>query len=140
MTKDCIFCKIAQGKAEGRKIYEDEKTVALIDIKPRFAWGQCVIFPKKHVRQFYHLNKENYQALFKTVKKVAEKLESEFESEFVSIFSRGQTLEHAHVILFPAGSDEPIDNFIELILAHEELDEEATDEGLDKLQGKLEIK
>lgn len=139
MPEDCIFCKIADGEIEGRKIYEDEKSVGLVDIKPRFAWGQCVVFPKEHVRQFYHLEDEDLSSLFKAVKRIAERIEEVFEPDYVSIFTRGQTLEHAHVIIFPAGQDQLIDKFIELILAHENIEEKTTDEKLDEVQKKLEI-
>ncbi len=139
MSEDCIFCKIAEGEVEGRKIYEDDKTVGLVDINPRFAWGQCVVFPKKHVRQFYQLEGEDFTSLFSTVKRIAEKIKEIFEPKYVSIFTRGQTIEHAHVIMFPAGQGELIDEFIDLIVSYEELKGKATEGKLDEVQEKLKI-
>lgn len=139
MPDDCIFCKIGQGDMKARKIYEDEKTVGLVDINPRFSWGQCVIFPKEHVKQFYQLEDDDLSSLFLTVKKVAKKIKEVLDPEFVSVFSRGQTVEHAHIILFPAGQNEIIDKFIEMILSYEDLKEKTTDENLNKIQEKLKI-
>lgn len=139
MPEDCVFCKIAEGEIEGRKIYEDDKTVGLVDINPRFAWGQCVVFPKTHVRQFYQLEGEDFSSLFSAVKRIAKKIEEVFEPEFVSIFTRGQTLDHAHVIMFPAGGGQLIDEFIDLIISYEELKGKTTEEKLDEVQEKLKI-
>jgi len=33
---ECVFCKIVEGKAEARKIYEDESNIAILDVNPRF--------------------------------------------------------------------------------------------------------
>ncbi len=45
---DCIFCKIIQGAAPARKIYEDELTCAFWDARPA-APIHILIVPKKHI-------------------------------------------------------------------------------------------
>lgn len=32
--KNCIFCHIIVGRVQSKKIYEDDKTVAILDINP----------------------------------------------------------------------------------------------------------
>jgi histidine triad (HIT) family protein len=99
---NCTLCKIANHEIESRIIYEDQYTIGVLDIKPRFAKGQCVVFPKKHVIRVYDLEDEDALCLFRGVKSVARKIESTYNPESVSIFVRGRTFPHAHVILFPA--------------------------------------
>jgi len=100
--QDCTLCKIAHHEIEARIIYEDQYTVGLLDIRPRFAKGQCVIFPKRHVVHVYNLEDEDALRLFQGIKAVANKIEKAYNPENVSIFVRGRTFPHAHAILFPS--------------------------------------
>lgn len=138
MKEDCIFCRIAKGEVESRKIYDDGDILGLVDINPRFGEGQCVVFPKTHKEQFYHLDDEELSRLFIAVKKVAKKIKEVYDSEYVSIFTRGQTLEHLHVILFPAGTGNVMDKFIEMMITYEGL-RKTDDEDLDRIQEMLRI-
>ena len=45
--KQCIFCQIIAGKVQSRKVYEDEKTMAILDINPANP-GHILLLPKKH--------------------------------------------------------------------------------------------
>lgn len=99
---NCVLCKIGAHEMDARIIYEDEYTIGVLDIKPRFARGQSVVFPKKHVVQIYDLDDEDIMRLFRGVKKVADKIAKLYNPESVSMFVRGRTFPHAHVILFPA--------------------------------------
>ncbi|MCX5999204.1 MAG: HIT family protein [Chloroflexi bacterium] len=100
--EDCPLCRIARHELESRIIYEDEHTVGVVDIRPRFAKGQCVVFPKIHVPHVYDLEDEDGLRLFQGIKVVAKKIERLYNPEHVSIFVRGRTFPHAHAILFPS--------------------------------------
>jgi histidine triad (HIT) family protein len=45
---NCIFCKIISGELPSRRIYEDDRAVAFLDIG---AWhrGHALVVPKRHV-------------------------------------------------------------------------------------------
>ena len=45
--KQCIFCQIIAGKIPSKKIYEDEKCLAVLDINPA-AKGHLLLLPKEH--------------------------------------------------------------------------------------------
>ncbi|MGI6664088.1 MAG: histidine triad nucleotide-binding protein [Christensenellaceae bacterium] len=45
---DCIFCKIVNGEAPSKKVYEDEKMLAFLDINP-LAPVHILLIPKKHI-------------------------------------------------------------------------------------------
>ena len=44
---DCIFCKIACGEITGLRVYEDEHTLAFMDIAGDVD-GHMLVIPKKH--------------------------------------------------------------------------------------------
>jgi histidine triad (HIT) family protein len=137
LVNDCPFCKIFTGEIQTRKIYQDENTVAILDITPRFAQGQCVVMHKKHVEQFYELEDNEIAELFKTVKLVAKKLEKVFNPKFVCTFSRGQLIPHAHIIVFPSSPLGVLDGVLSSILTFHQLVQETTDSNLDKIAGKI---
>ncbi len=44
---DCIFCKIIAGELPSSKVYEDDNTIAIMDIGP-VAKGHVLVIPKVH--------------------------------------------------------------------------------------------
>ena len=44
----CIFCRIESGDAPAARIYEDEQTLAFLDIQP-LARGHVLVIPREHV-------------------------------------------------------------------------------------------
>jgi histidine triad (HIT) family protein len=137
LVSDCPFCKIFTGEIQTRKIYEDENTIAILDITPRFAQGQCVVTHKKHVEQFYELEDDEIAELFKTVKLVANKLKKAFNPQFVCLFARGQLIPHAHVIVFPSSPLGVLDGIFNSLLTSHQLTKESTDSKLDEVAEKI---
>ena len=66
---DCIFCKIVSGIIPSYKVYEDEDTLAFLDIAP-VNYGHTLVIPKKHYKNFEEIPEEELCKLMKTVKKV----------------------------------------------------------------------
>ena len=54
---DCLFCKIVAGEIPCQKVYEDDKFLAFLDIKPQSP-GHTLLIPKTHYRWVYDV--ENY--------------------------------------------------------------------------------
>jgi len=131
LDNECPFCKIFTGEVQTRKIYEDKNTVAILDITPRFAQGQCVVIHKKHVEQFYELEDDEIAELFKTVKVVAKKLKKAFDPQFVCLLARGQSVPHAHVIVFPSSPLGVLEDFLKSLHKFHLLTGESTDSKLD---------
>jgi histidine triad (HIT) family protein len=48
MSTDCLFCRIARGELQSRKLYEDDEILAFHDIHPA-APVHFMIVPKTHV-------------------------------------------------------------------------------------------
>lgn len=45
--KQCIFCQIVAGGTESKKVYEDDKSIAILDINPANA-GHILLMPREH--------------------------------------------------------------------------------------------
>src|SRR3989344_843191 len=45
--KQCIFCQISSNKVKSKKVYEDEKVFAVLDINPA-SKGHLLVLPKEH--------------------------------------------------------------------------------------------
>ena len=94
-----IFSKIVAGEIPCYKVYEDEKTLAFLDINPE-SKGRTLVIPKVEVDKIYELSDEDYHALWATVKKVAARME-EVSGRRTLMKVIGTDVPHAHVHLMP---------------------------------------
>ncbi len=67
---ECIFCSIVTGKIPGKKVYEDEVCIAVLDIKPANL-GQILLIPKKHYQIFPQVPKSERDLMVKVAKKIS---------------------------------------------------------------------
>ena len=105
MSADCIFCKIIRGELPSYKVYEDEKTVAFLDIKPVNA-GHTLVVPKKHSQNIFDIASEDWAATAETVRQVATAVEKGLGADGVNIAMNnrehaGQVVHHPHVHIIP---------------------------------------
>ncbi len=94
-----IFSKIVAGEIPCYKVYEDEKTLAFLDINPE-SKGHTLVIPKVEVDKIYELSDEDYYALWASVKKVAARLEG-VSGRRTLMKVIGTDVPHAHVHLMP---------------------------------------
>ncbi len=100
---DSVFTRIIRGEIPSYKVYEDDKTLAIMDINP-IQPGMILVVPKKQVDHFVDLPDEDYQALMAAVKKVALKMHEVFPEKRVGVQIEGLDVPHAHVKMFPFAS------------------------------------
>jgi histidine triad (HIT) family protein len=48
MSSDCIFCKIVAGRIPAKKLFEDERAIAIADIDPK-APVHALVIPRQHI-------------------------------------------------------------------------------------------
>ena len=96
---ESVFTKIVKGEIPCYKIYEDEKTLAFLDIHPE-SMGHTLVIPKVQVDKVYELSDDDYAALFSTVKKVAQRMEKVLGVRTLMKVV-GTDVPHAHVHLMP---------------------------------------
>ena len=77
---DCIFCKIASGEIPCYKVYEDQFTVAFLDIHPHCK-GHTVVIPKIHVMNTFDLSDAQLQQYFFSVQKTMKRIQKVLDPE-----------------------------------------------------------
>lgn len=100
MQQDTIFTKIIKGDIPCYKVYEDDRTLAFLDIHPVQS-GHVLVIPKTQVEFVWDLPDEEYQALMATTKKVALRLRVAMAVPYVHSRVVGTDVPHAHVHLIP---------------------------------------
>lgn len=100
MHEDSVFTKIIKGEIPCHKIYEDDKTLAFLDIYPAVP-GHTVVVPKTQVEFVWDLSDDDYHALMTATKKVARHLREKLGTRFVGTRVEGVEVPHAHVKVYP---------------------------------------
>lgn len=98
--QDSIFTKIINGEIPSHKVYEDDKTLAFMDIYP-VAEGHVLVIPKVQVEFVWDLDDEYYHAVMDTSRKVAKRLREVLSKPYVGEKIVGTDVPHAHVQLIP---------------------------------------
>jgi histidine triad (HIT) family protein len=110
INESCIFCDIIKEKSHGYKIYEDELSLAMLDINP-LSRGHCLVIPKRHVPWWHELTKEENASLFSVASIVAAKIMKTMSPDFVCMYARGRRISHTHIFLVPAYNGDVLDRF-----------------------------
>ena len=107
-----IFSKIIAGEIPCYKIYEDEKTLAFLDIHPETP-GHTLVVPKVEVDKLYELQMEDYLAVMKTVKMLASRMEKILGKRTLMKVI-GTDVPHAHVHLVSLDPDYQYGQVVEM--------------------------
>jgi histidine triad (HIT) family protein len=102
---ECIFCKIVDGELPSHRVFEDEKTLAFLDIRPVHA-GHTLVVPKQHSHTIFDIAPEDWAAVAETVRRIAIGIEKGVEADGVNIAMNnrehaGQVVFHPHVHIIP---------------------------------------
>ncbi|MGP9492195.1 HIT family protein [Psychrobacter sp. AOP7-B1-24] len=105
-----IFAKMLNGDIPCHKIYEDDKTLAFMDIMPQ-AEGHVLVIPKQKAVDLSDLEPEFAAAVLMTSQKVMQAQRKVFEREGIIQMQlngaqAGQTVFHYHVHLIPTSIHE----------------------------------
>lgn len=100
-----IFARLLRGEIPSHRVYEDEHTVAIMDVMPQGV-GHTLVLPKAPSRNLLDADPQTLGALFSTVQKVANAVKKAFDADgvVVSQFNEtaaGQTVFHLHVHILP---------------------------------------
>jgi len=102
---DCVFCKIVAGQIPSTRVFEDEHTVAFMDIG-QVNPGHVLVTVKKHADNLYALDDTQAAAVARASARVARAIRDAFKPEGLSVYqangkAAGQTVFHYHVHLLP---------------------------------------
>lgn len=98
--QESIFTKIVKGEIPCCKVYEDELTMAFMDINPVHP-GHLLVITKEQVEFVWDLPDDLYQALMSTAKKVALRMREILPEQYVHMRVIGTDVPHVHVHLIP---------------------------------------
>ena len=101
----CIFCDIVAGLESAEIIYEDEKVLSFLDIRP-INFGHALVIPKKHYENFLAVPTADINAVINTTQKIAEGVSRGLGCDGFNIIANngtaaGQTVFHFHFHIIP---------------------------------------
>lgn len=102
---ECIFCKIVKGEAPASVVYEDDLTLAFMDIG-HVNPGHTIVAVKPHIANIYGLNDTLAAAVFRTATRIAQALKKAMQPEGVTLLQANeaagwQTVFHFHFHVLP---------------------------------------
>lgn len=97
--EESIFTKIIRGEIPCHKVYEDDKTLAFLDIHPKQP-GHVLVIPKQQIDLLWDLDNETYVYLWQTARKIAKHMAGVLGRR-VGAQVEGIGVPHAHIHLVP---------------------------------------
>ena len=77
---NCIFCKIVAGELPSYKVYEDDKVLAFLDIKPVNP-GHTLVVSKAHYQNLEEIPEDELIAITIVIKKLGKLLKDKLAIE-----------------------------------------------------------
>ena len=101
----CIFCKIVRAEAPAVTVFEDEHTLAFMDIRPASA-GHTLIIAKEHFRNLLDIEEAAVTAVTLSTRRLAQALQKALVPDGIRVSqfngsAAGQTVFHYHVHIVP---------------------------------------
>jgi histidine triad (HIT) family protein len=130
----CIFCRIAQKQVPASLVYEDEKAMAFLDIRP-LNEGHTLIMPKAHYENIFDIPTELVEYVHGVTKRIAIAVEKATKADGITIVQQngeaaGQEIFHLHVHVIPRYEGQKLHSPSEVSQA----DREALDQAAAKIR------
>lgn len=109
---NCIFCRIVSGDAPCHRVYEDEHTLAMMDIFP-VTDGHTLVITKPHFADIFAADQAALVAVAATAHRVAAAIRATLAPDGLMVFQLNgaaamQTVFHYHMHLMPRADGEPL--------------------------------
>ncbi len=120
----CIFCKIAKKQVPASIVYENEETIAFLDIKP-LNEGHTLVIPKGHYEDIFDIPQELISYIHSVTKQVALAVKKATQADGISIAQQngraaGQDIFHLHVHIIPRYEGQKLPRLSEISAADRE--------------------
>ncbi|MGH6809992.1 MAG: HIT family protein [Ensifer adhaerens] len=107
-----IFAKILRGEIPSHRVYEDDATIAFMDVMPQ-AEGHILVVPKTPSRNLLDADTASLPALITVVQKIAVAAKEAFDADGVTIMQfneapAGQSVFHLHFHVIPRRDGVPL--------------------------------
>ena len=123
VEEQCIFCHIVRGDIPAKKVFEDDKVLAVLDINPAVS-GHILLLPKEHVAVMPQMKDELVGHMGMVGKQLSAALIRSMKVEGTSIFvangaAAGQRAPHFMLHVIPRG----VNDGVQLELEERKLDD-----------------
>ncbi|HFC05514.1 MAG TPA: HIT family protein [Rhizobiales bacterium] len=124
-----VFAKILRGELPCHKIYEDEHTLAFMDVMPRCD-GHCLVVPKAPSRNLLNIEPDDLATLMTSVQIVMRAVKKAFAADGITIqqfneAAAGQEVFHTHVHILPRFNGVRLDHHTSEMADNDQLAEHA---------------
>jgi histidine triad (HIT) family protein len=107
---DCVFCKIRDGAIPSVKVYEDERTLAIMDINPLNP-GHTLVLAKAHAATLFEAEPADLSAVIVAAKTIATALRQALQPDGLNLLQANgaaafQSVPHFHLHLIPRFKDD----------------------------------
>ncbi len=105
MSEDCIFCGIVRGTQPASVVWEDELTIACVDLR-QFHAGHTLVIPRQHLGDVRELDPATGAALMATVVRITRAVAAAFPNQGLSLWhsigeAAFQEVPHLHIHVHP---------------------------------------
>ena len=102
---NCLFCKIIKGEIPCYKIYEDEYTLAFLDIA-KDVDGHTLVIPKKHYNNILDCDEKTLNHLMRTVQLISNHYVQNCGFSGINLINNNgssaeQAINHLHIHIIP---------------------------------------
>jgi len=131
VSNNCVFCRIVQKELSSSNVYEDDKVLAFMDIRP-VNEGHTLVIPKQHFEGILDIPEELNAYVNKIVKRVAVAVQKATHADGLSIIQQNgraanQDVFHLHVHIIPKFEGQNTPRFRDLSeVSREQLDQTAS--------------
>lgn len=107
-----VFAKILRGELPSHKVYEDDRTLAFMDVMPR-ADGHVLVIPKAPARNLFDAVPDDLANLIQVVQKIGAAVKTGMEADGLTIqqfneTAGGQVVFHIHFHILPRWEGVPL--------------------------------
>ncbi len=108
----CIFCAIARGEAPAATIFDDDLTVAFMDVNPATD-GHALVISRAHFPSLHEIEDPHLAAVARSARRVAAAMQRALAPDGIRVNqfngrAAGQTVFHYHVHLVPVHAGQPV--------------------------------
>jgi histidine triad (HIT) family protein len=110
MRDECIFCEIVRGTQPASVVWEDDLTMALVDLR-QFHVGHTLVIPRQHLCDVRELDHATGAALMAAVARITRAVAAAFPNQGLSLWhsigeAAFQEVPHLHIHVHPRMLDD----------------------------------
>ena len=109
---NCLFCKIVAGDIPSTQVFEDERTIAFMDINPGTR-GHLLVIPRAHSTDLLEIDGEDLAACALTAQRMTREVKDKLGADGVNLVNScgsdaWQTVFHFHIHVIPRYKGDPL--------------------------------